>query len=182
LAARVRQSLASTVGRTFADVVTEAVEIALASPVEQGSYYPPARSRPAPSRERDWWSDPGGSSWGQHRDYDDYRRPYADDSYDRDRYDDDNDQDPVGPPNEPCPGRLTRSLAAGCRAAAWWLERYPGRFSLVLAAGVGVAAGVAAFFTGSTLVGLTGAAASALTLLALTDTMRCAAATLGIPP
>jgi hypothetical protein len=73
-------------------------------------------------------------------------------------------------------------LAAGCRAAAWWLERHPGRFSLVLAAGVGLAAGVAAFFTGSTLVGVTGAAASALTLLALTDTLRCAAAAFGATP
>jgi hypothetical protein len=179
LAERVRQSLATTVGRTVAEVVTEAVEAALASPAEQGSYYPPVRSSPAPSRERDWWGDPGGSSWGQHRDY---GRPYADDHYDRDSYEDDNDQEAVEMPKEPCQGRFTRSLAAGCRAAAWWLERHPGRFSLVLAAGVGVAAGVAAFFTGSTLVGVTGAAASALALLALTDTLRCAAAAIGAPP
>jgi hypothetical protein len=177
LAERVRQSLASTVGRTVADAVTEAVEAALAPPAEQGSYYPPVRSNPAPSRERDWWGDPGGSSWGQHGDYDGYGRPYANDPYDED-----NDQEPAELPQESCPGRLTRSLAAGCRAAAWWLERHPGRFSLVLAAGVGVAAGVAAFFTGSTLVGVTGAAASALTLLALTDTLRCAAAAFGVPP
>jgi hypothetical protein len=182
LAERVRQSLATTVGRTVAEVVTEAVEIALASPAEHGSYYPPVRSSPAPSREREWWGDPGGSSWELHGDHGDYGRPFNDDHYDRDSYDDDNDQEPVGPPKEPRQGRLTRSLAAGCRAAAWWLERRPGRFSLVLAAGVGVAAGVAAFFTGSTLVGVTGAAASALTLLALTDTLRCAAATLGAPP
>jgi hypothetical protein len=176
---RMRQSLASTVGRTVADVVTEAVEIALASPVEQGSHYPPVRSSPTPSRERDWWGDPGGSSWERHGDY---GRPYTDDDpYDRDRYDD-GDQEPVETPKEPRQGRLTRSLAAGCRAAAWWLERHPGRFSLVLAAGVGVAAGVAAFFTGSTLVGVTGAAASALTLLALTDTLRCGAAAFGSPP
>jgi hypothetical protein len=182
LAERVRQSLASTVGRTVADVVTEAVEAALASPVDQGSYYPPARSSPAPSRERDWWGDPGGSSWGQRGDYDDYGRPYANDHYDRDSYDADNDREAVETPKEPRQGRLTRSLAAGCRAAAWWLERHPGRFSLLLAAGVGLAAGVAAFFTGSTLVGVTGAAASALTLLALTDTLSCAAAAFGSPP
>jgi hypothetical protein len=175
----VRQSLASTVGRTFADVVTEAVEIALASPVEHDSYYPPLRSSPASSRERDWWGDPGGSSWGQHRDYDDCGSPYSNDPYDEDA-----EQEPAETQSqeEPCPGRLTRSLAAGCRAAAWWLERHPGRFPLVLAAGVGLAAGVAAFFTGSTLVGVTGAAASALSLMALTDTLRCAAATIGVPP
>jgi hypothetical protein len=178
----VGQSLASTVGRSVAKVVTEAVEIALASPVEQGGYYPPVRNSPAPSRERDWWGDPGGSSWGQRGDHDDYRRHYADDHYDRDPYDDDNDQEAVETPKEPRQGRLTRSLAAGCRAAAWWLERHPGRFSLVLAAGIGLAAGIAAFFTGSTLVGVTGAAASALTLLALTDTLRCAAAAFGAPP
>jgi hypothetical protein len=182
LGERVRQSLASTVGRTVADAVTEAVEAALASPVERGSYYPPVRSSPAPSRERDWWGDPGGSSWGQHRGYDDYGRPYADDHYDRDSYDEDADRERSETHDKPCQGRLTRSLAAGCRAAAWWLERHPGRFSLLLAAGIGLAAGVAAFFSGSTFIGVTGAAASALTLLALTDTLRCAAAALGATP
>jgi hypothetical protein len=181
LGERMRQSFASMVGRTVADAVTEAVDIALASPAEQVGYYPPVQTNPAHSRERDWWRDPGGSSWGQHGDYDEYGRPYSNDPYDRDPYEDD-DQEPTETQEKPCPSRLTRSLAAGCRAAAWWLERHPGRFSLVLAAGVGVAACVAAFFSGSTLVGVTGAAASALRVLALTDTLRCAAAAFGASP
>jgi hypothetical protein len=44
-----------------------------------------------------------------------------------------------------------RAVAAGCRAAAWWLELHTGPWSPVVAVGVGLVAGAAALVSGSPL-------------------------------
>ena len=66
-------------------------------------------------------------------------------------------------------------MAAGCQAASWWLRRHPGASSLVAAAGIGIAAGVATLVSSPLVAGASAVAASALGLLALADAARSAA-------
>src|SRR5437763_440532 len=66
-------------------------------------------------------------------------------------------------------GRLRDALAAGWRAAGWWLRGQPGRRPLLTALGVGLAAGAVALSPGP-LAGLVGTARG---LVALADAARC---------
>src|SRR4029077_13582982 len=81
--------------------------------------------------------------------------------------------DPPSVAPAPHGGRLSRALAAGCQAAAWWLRRRPGPLSVLAALGVGLAAALAALFGGPAGAGVAG---TALALLALADTARSGAA------
>jgi hypothetical protein len=65
-------------------------------------------------------------------------------------------------------------VATGCQAAAWWLRRYTGPFSLIAATGIGIAAGVATLVHSPLVAGATAVAASAMGLLALADAARSA--------
>jgi hypothetical protein len=162
LGERLRQSIASSVGRTVTDVVSEAIDAALATPDDQAAPYRPSRPTSLPVRSRDWWDDPGESSWPRREEtYGDYGRTH-DDYDDADR---DPDEEPQ-PQHDPKPTRLGRALAAG-----WWMQRHRGRLSLVVAAGVGLAAGLAALLDGGPF-GLAGLVASALGLLALDGVIR----------
>jgi hypothetical protein len=168
LAEQVREAVARAVGRTVAEAVREAVHAVLAEPAGLPAFLPaPSRS---PSRPPPLWEDPDDRSWPDDRDADD------------DRLAEDEDLDDAGPPESApqvsSPSPLRRALAVACRAAAWWLDRHPGRLSLAAAVGVGVVAGVAALVTGPTLAGASGVAASALALLALVDAVRSGTALL----
>jgi hypothetical protein len=70
------------------------------------------------------------------------------------------------------------ALAAGLKAAAWWLGRRPGTNSVLAAATVGVATGIAALFGSPLAATLVGMAGSALALLSVADTVRSGAAVL----
>jgi hypothetical protein len=166
---QVREAIARAVGRTVAEAVSEAIHAALAEPA-----FLPAPSRPS-ARPPPSWDDPDDRPWSGERDdlYESGR--YADD----DRLAGDEDLADDGPSEAtPHPSLVRRALAAGCRAAAWWIERHPGRFSLAAAVGVGVIAGVAVLMTGPSLAGASGVAASALGLLALLDAVRSGTAML----
>jgi hypothetical protein len=54
LGERLRQSIASSVGRTVADVVSEAVDAALTTADDQAGSYRPSRPTSLPARSRDW--------------------------------------------------------------------------------------------------------------------------------
>jgi hypothetical protein len=133
-----------------------------------------------------------GPAWRDAADYprptDRPRDPYAaDGSRERDPYAPEDRWD-EGDPGAPLPGDDTpaeprlrpwrRAVAAGCRAAAWWLELHPGPWSPVVAVGVGLVAGAAALVRGAPLLGGAGVAA-ALSLLALLDAVHGGAALLG---
>jgi hypothetical protein len=163
LADQVREAIARAIGRTVAEAVSEAVHAALDEPAFLAA---PSRScgRPPPlwddADERSWPDDPGHL-------------------YESGRYADDEDlEDDEASEATQRPGLMHRALAVGCRATAYWLDQHPGRFSLVAAVGVGVAAGVAILIAGPSLAGASGVAASALALLALVDAVRSGTALL----
>jgi hypothetical protein len=174
LGERLRQSIASSVGRTVADVVSEAVDAALATPDNPAGSYGSSRPASLPVRPRDWCDDPGESVWGRsEQSHDNYGRTYGD-------YDDEDQHldEERRPHDNPKPGRLSRALAAGFQAAGWWLQRHRGRLSLLAAASVGLATGLATLLDGGPF-GIAGLVASALGLLALDGVIRSGAEALG---
>jgi hypothetical protein len=181
LAGQVREALARSIGRTVAEAVAEAVHAALAASTADPDLPPPYPGRP-PSL----WDEADGPAWRDATDYprdsDRPRDPYAPDD---DHW---NEGDPDAPlpgddaPSEPRARPWRRAVAAGCRAAAWWLELHPGPWSPVVAVGVGVLAGAAALARGAPVLGGAGVAAAVLGLLALLDAVRCGAALLASAP
>jgi hypothetical protein len=174
LAEQVREAIARAIGRTVAEAVSEAVHAVLS---ERDGMPPllPAPSRSS-NRPQELWDEPDERRWpdDRHDRYEPGRYPEDDGLAD----DEDLDDDATDP--EPMPRRRLahRALAVGCRATAYWLDQHPGRFSLVAAVGVGVAAGVAILVGGPSLAGASGVAASAVALLALVDAVRSGAALL----
>jgi hypothetical protein len=170
---QVREAIARAIGRTVAEAVSEAIHAALAEPAGLPAFQPApwgSSGRPPPL-----WNDAEERPWP-----DDHNQDYGSGRYaDDDRLADDEDLADDDPPEAtPRPSLVRRALAAGCRAAAWWIERHPGRFSLVAAVGVGVIAGAAALVTAPPFVQVSGVAASALCLLALLDAVRSGTAML----
>jgi hypothetical protein len=153
----------------------------LANAPADGDLPPPYPGRPPPL-----WDEADGPAWrdatGYPRDPDRPRDPYAPDD---DRWD---EEDPgASLPEDNAPSELParpwrRAVAAGCRAAAWWLELHPGPWSPVVAVGVGLVAGAAALVRGAPLLGGAGVAAAVLGLLALLDAVHGGAALLGGTP
>jgi hypothetical protein len=174
LAEQVREAIARAIGRTVAEAVSEAVHAALAEPALLPA---PFRSsgRPPPL-----WDGSDDRPWSGERDdlYESGR--YADDDRLADDSLDDEERHDLQTPPTPRPSLVRRALAVGCRAAAYWLDRHPGRFSLAAAVGVGVIAGVAVLMTAPSFAGASGVAASALGLLALLDAVRSGTALLGV--
>jgi hypothetical protein len=126
LAGQVREAIARNIGRTVAEAVAEAVQAALANAPADSDLPPSYPGRPPPL-----WDEVDGPAW---RDAADYSRPT---DRPRDPYDSDDDRwnegDPDaalpedGAPSEPRSRPWRRAVAAGCRAAAWWLELHRGR-------------------------------------------------------
>jgi hypothetical protein len=175
LTEQVREAVARAIGRTVADAVSEAVDAALAPAVDRHNALQPTFSsrRPAPL-----WEDPGESRWGRREEEPDrFRRSCAEDPDDRDPYPDESGEEPVDGPvprEEPQRGRLGRALAAGLQAAGWWLQRHPGRLSVLAAVGLGLVAGTAALVR-DTPAGPAGLVGAALGLLALDGLVRSGA-------
>jgi hypothetical protein len=169
LTEQVREAIARAIGRTVAEAVSEAIHTALAEPALL-----PAPSRPS-ARPPPLWDEPDDRPWSGERDdlYGSGR--YADD----DRLADDEDLADDDPSEAtPRPSLVNRALVVGCRAAAYWLDRHPGPYSLAVAVGVAVIAGVAVLMTGPSFVQVSGVAASTLGLLALLDAVRSGTAML----
>jgi hypothetical protein len=184
LAGQVREAISRSIGRTVAEAVAEAVHAALAqSPVDPG--LPPAPPS-YPGRPPPVWDEADGPAWRDATDYprspDRPRDPYAPDD---DRWNEEDREVPPpdgDAPSEPRARPWRRAAAAGCRAAAWWLELHPGPWSPVVAVGVGLVAGAAALVRGAPALGGAGVAAAVLGLLALVDAVHSGAALLGGAP
>jgi hypothetical protein len=141
LTARLRTALAEAVSQSAAGVARDTVQGLLADP-----------DLPARPRYHDDYG-PRRSSW------DDYDHRYGDDADDRygeSCYDADADvYDRAAPRRSPTasesrPTRWPEALAAGLRAAAWWLQNRTGVRSCLVALGIGTGT-VAAFLAGGRL-------------------------------
>jgi hypothetical protein len=170
LAREVRAAIARAIGQATGETVREALRVILDGPPDRPGYERPE------DRERGW-GQPRRPTWPATRSYEPYSRdpdePGPDDPDEDRRYGCDADSEP--PPDEPAAepqSSWPRAVAMGCQAASWWLRRHPGRFSLVAAAGIGIAAGVATLVTSPLVAGASAVAASALGLLALADATR----------
>jgi hypothetical protein len=175
MAEQVRDAIARAIGRTAAEAITEAVHAALSERDGMPTLLPaPSRSS---SRPHALWDGPDERRWTDDRNDLHKSGRYADD----DGLADDEDLDDDGAPDsQPTPhtSLVSRALAVGCRATAYWLDQHPGPFSLIAAVGVGVAAGVTILITGPSLTCASGVAASAFSLLALVDALRSGTALL----
>jgi hypothetical protein len=172
LAGQVREAIARSIGRTVAEAMAEAVHAALADwPADAG--LPPAPP-PCPGRPPPLWDDPDRPAWRDAADYPGApARPHDPYAPDDGRWNEE-DPDAVRPgdeaPSEPPARPWRRAVAAGCRAAAWWLERHPGPWSPVVAVGVGLVAGAAALVRGTPVLGA--GVTAVLGLLALLDALH----------
>jgi hypothetical protein len=166
LGARLRAALAAAVGHAVADAVREAVLAALAAP---GDW--PGSDRPG------WDAPPSASAWDRrHEPYDDYESPWADP--DSAWLPEDQTPEPEARPGREAAGaRLTRAVAVGLEASAWWLRRCAGRWCLRAAAAVGLVAALAAYALGPWAAAGVGLAGSALSLLSRSATSRAGAET-----
>jgi hypothetical protein len=176
LAAQVRAALARAVGRATGDAVQDALRLILDGPPLER-----AAARDPPAGDDGLWGAPAPAPWRRIPP----RDPWRQDPYDP--YDDpegdawDGREPPDAEPQMPEPpapvaaGAWSRAVAVGCQASAWWLRRHPGRFALVAALGVGVAAGAAALVGGPSVAGASAAMAAAVGVLALADAARAAA-------
>jgi hypothetical protein len=175
LAGEVRSAIARAIGQATGETIREALCVILDGPVERPGHYDRLGDR------NDGWDQSRRASWPPTRSYDPYSRdPYErnsdDDLEDRQsRYGDDEEEPPA---NESVAtqrqGTWSRAVATGCQAAAWWLRRHTGPFSLIAAAGIGIAAGVATLVHSPLVAGATAVAVSAMGLLALADAARSA--------
>jgi hypothetical protein len=179
LRAQLRAAIASTVSKTVAEAVRDAVLFGLTATDGQTSMSP---SNPTTSSSRSspsLFSDPGQSSWSGaslERDYPDH---FDDDRWRHEEPYDSRDQEEERetPPGEP----WRQSVALGLQAASWWLGRHPGRLSLVIALGVGVATGVVSLLSGTLGSGLLGVVDGALRLLTVADAVCSGAHALAHP-
>jgi hypothetical protein len=176
LSQEIRAAIARAIGQATGETVREALGVILDGPTGRPTY-------DRLDDRDDGWGQTRRPSWPATRTYDSYSRdPYErdpDDGFDEDRrrQDADDEDDPPADQSIDAPRRRnwSRAVATGCQAAAWWLRRHQGPFSLVAAAGIGIAAGFAMFVSGPLVSGASAVAASALGLLALADAARSAA-------
>ena len=76
---------------------------------------------------------------------------------------------PPPPSAEACQSRWRQALAVGCQATAWWLRHRTGRRAVLAGLAVGLASALAVYLGGALALAGASLAASALTLLALSD-------------
>jgi hypothetical protein len=177
LAQEVREAIARAIGQAVAEVVREVVRALMEDPplrpetVDRSSDLRVQRTSP--------WQDPEAAYWARQGGYDpeeedDLLYPDAADERwstvpNRESFETRTPESPPSLQNN----RWRQAVKAGCLAAAWWLRRPPGRFSLWTALGVGLAAGLAALVGGPLAAGAVDAAGSGLVLLGLADVVRC---------
>jgi hypothetical protein len=175
LTTQVRSAVARVIGQATGDAVRDAIGVILDGPGAR------LHSDHLLQQREGLWGEPRqsrrpNSSYHGYDAYDDSER------YPEQDYRQDNDDEPTESErasDEPAPpvrpSVWSRAVATGCQAAAWWLHHHPGPCALVIASGVGLAAGVAALFGGPFVAGASVVVASALSVLALTDAARSAA-------
>jgi hypothetical protein len=173
LAKEVGEAIARAIGQAVSDAVLEAVRAVLKEPP-----YPQARSGWSgnePVRAPPAWREPDEAYW------DPYALEEPDDLLYEDRAGEQrctrDTQESYRARVEPLPAgprknAWRRALKAGCLAAAWWLRRPPGRFSVLIALGVGLVAGLAALICGPLAAVGAGAAGSAFVFLGLADALH----------
>jgi hypothetical protein len=171
LARQVREAVARTVSQSVAEATRDALQLVLEGPSEVSGAWQSSHEN-----SQRFWDDvhdrPGRWSSGSPA------RQYGPLDSDED-WPEEHDQN--GPSHaedvadERRPRRWARALSVGCQAAAWWLRRHPGRFSGVVATGIGVAAGLVALLSSPLLASAGTAAATALSVLALADAARSTA-------
>jgi hypothetical protein len=170
LARQVREAVARTVSQSVAEATRDALQLVLEGPTDESGAWPSSYENYSRS-----WDDvhdrPG--RWSSGSPARDYGSPDADDGW-RDEYDRDGSSNVEDVAEKRRPRRWSRALTVGCQAAAWWLRRHPGRFSSVVATGIGVAAGVVALLAIPVLASAGTAASAVLSVLALTDAARSA--------
>ena len=181
LLARLRGSVADAVGRTAADALGEAVQVALGGTATTPAYLT-VSSGAQPGRpffdERDErpWSRPASGLGHGERLYDD--RFDRDDPYERRFQDDEPDSDELSEQQDASEEVRWRALAIGLQAAAWWWARQSGRTSVLVALAVGLAVGLATLGSGAAL-GTAAVVTSSLALLYLAALVRWLASLLG---
>ena len=176
LAERLRESLADAVGRTAADALREAVQVALRGPdsPQQPRLTSSPTARPSPSPryfdegDQPPWRGQGTLARRERFSEDEFDR---DDPYEPDFYDQPDPDEPPARQGVPDPGVRRQALAAGLQAAAWFWARHAGRAALPAALAVGLAAGLLTLSAGGQL-GAAALVASALSLLYLADLAR----------
>src|SRR5262249_30043385 len=161
------------ISKTAAEAVRDAVLFNLTAADTQTSMSPSYPMAPSSRSSPGLFSDPRQPSWSgasMERDYPDH---FDDERWRHEEPHDSRDQEEEreAPPQEP----WRQSVALGLQAASWWLGRHPGRLSLVIALGVGVATGVVSLLSGTLGTGLLGVVDGALRLLNVADAV-CAGA------
>jgi hypothetical protein len=138
LTSRLRSSIAESVSQMAASVVRDTIQGLLANPDVSGR----TRYRETYESHRSSWDD-FDNRYGH-----DLDRPY---DYRESRYDEDDDvydspsprRSPTHEPRSLSPTRWSQALAAGLRAAAWWLQDRTGMRACLVALGIGSAASMA---------------------------------------
>ena len=158
LGQQVREAIARALAQTIEGAVREAVHTALDDPpldhrLTGCSAWLPKRSPALWEEPEDQALEELDDRWSD--DEDKLRRPAR-----------------VGPAAEPPSARCVRALAVGCQATAWLLRRQPGRFSALMAMGVGLAVSGVAYAAGS------GVVVPSLGLLTLASAVGAGAAAL----
>jgi hypothetical protein len=129
LGERLREVVGEAVGRAVADAVREAVETLLDTPPESTTR--PSYHSPPPGRQSTGlWGGSASSSWPYEREEyghaaDTPRQPYDDELLSGEE-EDSYPADPGDQPPRSRPRRWGVALAAGPKAAAWWLGRRSG--------------------------------------------------------
>jgi hypothetical protein len=170
LARQVREAVARTVSQSVAEATRDALQLVLEGPPDGSGTWSPRYEEPRRS-----WDETGSSPrhWPSESCYAGYGSSEAE--YD---WPDEHAQSESAQPNEsaanPPARRWARAVTVGCQAAAWWLRRHEGRFSGVVATGIGLAAGVVALLASPVLASAGTAAATALSVLALADAAHSA--------
>jgi hypothetical protein len=170
LAQQVREAVARIVSQSIAEATHEALQLVLEGPPESTGTWSPRYEE----RRRSW--DETSSSprrWPSESSHTSYGSSDAECDWSDEQDRSESAQANASAANPPA-RRWARAVTVGCQAAAWWLRRHPGRFSGVVAMGIGLAAGVVALLASPVLASAGTAAAMALSVLALADAARSA--------
>jgi hypothetical protein len=124
------------------------------------------------------WGSSAPSSWPYEREEPDYSAGMPLHHYQDELLEEDDYRPAPAQPPKPRPRQWGVALAAGLKAAAWWLGRRPSRSTVLTAVGVGLATGIAALVGSPLASAVVGVAASGLALLAVADVSRSGAAAL----
>jgi hypothetical protein len=175
LGERLREAVVEAVGRAVADAVRAEVQNLLdvsPGPPPRPSYQPSLPSR----QPTGLWGSSAASTWPYEREEPDYSAGMPLHHYQDELLEEDDYRPAPAQPPKPRSQQWGVALAAGLKAAGWWLGRRPSKNSVMTAIGVGLATGIAALVGSPLAAAVVGVAASGLALLSVADTARSGAA------